>query len=58
MSITTEDANRILNEIQLDKEPARPDTTEEAAFREQLEKECDEIRSQGYVVDVPPEIPG
>lgn len=54
--ISTEVAERILVEVTQNKPPASEDSPEEAAFRQQLEKECADIEAQGYAVDVPNEI--
>jgi hypothetical protein len=56
MLIPTDIAERILVEIVLGKIPKQSDTPEEAAFREELTKECAEIKAQGYIVDIPHEI--
>lgn len=48
---------RILVEIVTGKLPAMPDTAEMAAMRAQLKIECDEIVTNGGVVDIPHEIP-
>lgn len=56
MTIPTEVAERILTEVQQEKQPAREDSPEEAAFRDKIKQECAEIQAQGYAVDVPNEI--
>lgn len=58
MAVDSDVATRILIEIQTGKEPARPDTPDESQLREQMTRECEQIRAQGMVVDVPNEIPG
>ena len=55
--IHSDEVSRMLLEITLGKEPAVPDDEEHAEMRAQLQKECDQIRADGYEVDIQFEIP-
>lgn len=55
--IGTDELQRILVEVALHKPPAKPDTAEMAVIRLKLKKECDEILSNGGIIDAPKEIP-
>jgi hypothetical protein len=53
MMVEGEDIERITLEQTLGKEPARPDTPEEAEFRAAVSKDIAEIKAKGWVVDIP-----
>jgi hypothetical protein len=52
-----EDPQRILLEVTLKQPPARPDTPEEAAFRQKMVEQVAEIIARGGVVNIPSEWP-
>lgn len=55
--VDSDTMNRILVEVTLGRQPARPDTEEEAAFRRKMEIQVAQIENEGYTVDIPGEIP-
>ena len=55
--IHSDDVERLLVEIVTGKEPAFPDTSELAALRAELKRDCEKIAARGGTVDIPHEIP-
>lgn len=55
--VTSEELERILLEILNGKAPAIPDTPSLAAARLSLQEQVNQAQADGYVIDVPSELP-